>query len=237
MTEPLVLLPGMMCDARLFAAQLADLGRDRAVMVAPITGGESIGDIAEALLPQLPARFALAGLSMGGIVAMEILRRAPDRVTRLCLMDTNALAETPASAAAYEPWIIGAKAGRLEEILRQVMRPEFLAPGPGRVEVLNSFLQMAMDLGPEVFIRQVRALQKRSDQQPTLRKCRCPVLVMCGELDGLTPLKRHVFMADLIPYAQLKVIPDAGHLPVLEQPEAVNAALRDWLKQPLVLRA
>ena len=237
MSEPLVFLPGMMCDARVFAPQVTALSRDYVVTVAPITLGERIEEIASAILPLLPHKFALAGLSMGGIVAMEILRKAPDRVTRLALMDTNALAETPASAAAYEPLIIGAKAGRLDDMMRQMMRPEYLAPGPQRVEVLNSFLDMARDLGPDVFIRQIRALQRRRDQQATLRKCKCPTLVMCGELDGLTPLKRHTFMADLIPYADLKVIPDAGHLPTLEQPERVTAVLRDWLKQPLVLRA
>lgn len=237
MSEPLVFLPGMMCNARVFAPQVTALSRDHVVTVAPITLGERIEEIASAILPLLPHKFALAGLSMGGIVAMEILRKAPDRVTRLALMDTNALAETPASAAAYEPLIIGAKAGRLDDMMRQMMRPEYLAPGSQRVEVLNSFLEMARDLGPDVFIRQIRALQRRRDQQATLRKCKCPTLVMCGELDGLTPLKRHTFMADLIPYADLKVIPDAGHLPTLEQPERVTAVLRDWLKQPLVLRA
>jgi pimeloyl-ACP methyl ester carboxylesterase len=118
MPDPLVLLPGMMCDARLFAPQMADLSRDHAVMVAPISQGERVEEIASDLLGLLPAKFALAGLSMGGIVAMELLRRAPERITRLALMDTNPLAETPQSAAAYEPMIIGARAGRLDEVLR-----------------------------------------------------------------------------------------------------------------------
>jgi pimeloyl-ACP methyl ester carboxylesterase len=237
MHEPLVFLPGMMCDARLFAPQLNDLSRDHVVTVAPITGGERIEEIANAILPALPDRFALAGLSMGGIVAMEIMRKAPERVTRLALMDTNALAETPNSAASYEPLIIGAKAGKLEESLRQMMRPEYLAPGPARFAVLSDFVEMALDIGPEVFIRQIRALQRRSDQQATLRKIKCPTLILCGEHDGLTPVKRHSFMAELIPYAHLEIIPDAGHLPTLEQPEKVTQALRDWMKQPLVLRA
>lgn len=236
MNEPLVLLPGMMCDARLFGPQLADLSRDQVVTVAPITQGDRVEEIASSILPLLPQRFALAGLSMGGIVAMEILRRAPERVTRIALMDTNALAETPASAAAYEPMIIGAKSGKLDQVMRDMMRPDFLAPGPHRPEVLAAFQQMARDLGPEVFVRQVRALQRRRDQQATLRKCKCPALVLCGEHDGLTPLKRHTFMAELIPYAHLTVIPEAGHLPTLENPAATNAALRDWLRMPLVLR-
>jgi pimeloyl-ACP methyl ester carboxylesterase len=237
MQEPLVFLPGMMCDARLFAPQLIDLGRDHVVSVAPITGGDRIEDIANAILPNLPERFALAGLSMGGIVAMELMRKAPERITRLALMDTNALAETPAGAAAYEPLIIGAKAGRLEETMRQLVLPEHLAPGPTRLAVMNELLQMAQDLGPDVFVNQARALQRRRDQQATLRKVKCPTLVMCGEHDGLTPIKRHAFMAELIPYAELEVIEGAGHLPTLEQPARVNDALRRWMKLPLVLRS
>ncbi len=229
MTEPVVLLPGMMCDARLFHHQMLHLSRERAVTIAPITQGERIEEIASGLLDQLPKRFALAGLSMGGIVAMEILRRAPDRVTRICLMDTDALADTPQIAAAREPMIVGARAGRLDEVMKQAMRPEFLAPGPGRVAVLEQVMTMARDLGPEIFVRQSRALQRRPDQQGTLRKIRVPTLILCGAHDGLTPLKRHRFMAELIEGAELHVIEEAGHIPTLETPEAVTAALRDWL--------
>lgn len=236
MSEPLVLLPGMMCDARLYGPQIAELSSEFAVTVAPITQGERIEEIASGLLPLLPAKFALAGLSMGGIVAMAILRRAPDRVTRIALMDTNPLAETPQSSAAYEPMIVGARAGRLEQILSDFMRPEFLAPGPHRTEILAMLREMGMYLGPEVFVRQARALQRRRDQQGTLRRCKVPSLVLCGEHDGLTPPKRHTFMAELIPYAELRIIEGAGHLPTLEQPAATTAALRDWLKQPFVLQ-
>ncbi|SDO40900.1 Pimeloyl-ACP methyl ester carboxylesterase [Lutimaribacter pacificus] len=236
MAEPLVFLPGMMCDARLFEPQLTALSRERPVMVAPVSGGERIEEIASGLLDALPRKFALAGLSMGGIVAMEILRRAPDRVARIALMDTNPLAETPQSASAYEPLLIKARAGRLDEALRDMMRPDYLAPGPGRMEVMNRFLGMAADHGPEVFTRQVRALQRRRDQQPTLRRCKVPALVLCGAHDGLTPPKRHSFMAELIPYAGLAIIDEAGHLPTLENPEAVTGALRGWLAQPFVLQ-
>lgn len=236
MPETLVLLPGMMCDARLFVPQIADLSRDHVVTVAPITQGERVEEIASAILDGLPAKFALAGLSMGGIVAMELLRRAPERITRIALMDTNPLAETPQTAAAYEPMIIGARAGRLDEVMRGFMRPDFLAPGPQRLSVLNKVFDMARDLGPEILVRQVRALQRRRDQQAVLRKCKVPALVLCGEHDRLTPLKRHAFMAELIPSARLEVIADAGHLPTLEAPEAVTTALRAWLKQPYVLQ-
>ena len=120
MTEPLVLLPDMMCDARLFSHQINALSNERAVMVAPITQGERIEEIASAMLDQLPAGFAVAGVGMGGMVAMELLRRAPQRVARIALMNTNPLADTPAIAAARDLSIVGARSGRLEEILREV---------------------------------------------------------------------------------------------------------------------
>lgn len=236
MAEPLVFLPGMMCDARLFGPQIAALSADHAVMTAPISGSDRMGEIAAYVLEQAPEKFALAGLSMGGIVAMEVMRRAPDRVTRIALMDTNPLAETPQSAAAYEPMVVGARAGQLEQVMRGFMRPEFLAPGPQRAEILALTMDMALNMGPEVFERQARALQRRRDQQSTLRKCKVPALVLCGELDGLTPVKRHTFMAELIPYAKLAIIEGAGHLPTLEQPDATTAALRAWMAQPFVLR-
>ncbi len=232
MTEPLVLLPGMMCDARLFDPQITALSRERAVMVAPVTHGERVEEIASNIIDQLPLRFALAGLSFGGIVAMEVLRRVPDRVSRLCLMDTNPLAEPPAVAAMREPMIVRARAGRLDEVLQDAMRPDYLAPGPGRIGVLNHMFEMGRELGVEVFVNQSRALQRRRDQQGTLRKLKVPTLVLCGEFDTLTPVKRHEFMAELIPGATLQVIEDAGHIPVLEQPERTNQALRDWLDQP-----
>ncbi len=236
MTEPVVLLPGLMCDARLFGPQIADLSRDHTVVCAPITGGERIEEIASSLLDTLPKRFALAGLSMGGIVAMEIIRRAPDRVTRLALMDTNPLAETPQQAAARDPQIIRARTGKLDEVMRDELKPNYLAPGPHRSEILNLVMDMAHGFGTDVFVRQSRALQRRRDQQATLRRIAVPTLVLCGEHDALCPVKRHTFMAELIPNARLRVIEAAGHLPTLEAPDATCNALRDWLRLPLVLR-
>ena len=236
MAEPLVLLPGMMCDARLFGPQIAELSADTAVMCAPVTQGERIEEIASGLLDLLPKRFALAGLSMGGIVAMELLRRAPDRITRIALMDTNPLAETPVVAANREPQIVKVRSGRMLEVMRDEMKPNYLAPGPYRSDVLDLVMDMAETLGPEVFIRQSRALQRRRDQQAVLRKCKVPALILSGRHDELCPVKRHSFMAELIPYAELVVLEDSGHLPTLEQPAETTAALRIWMKQPWVLQ-
>lgn len=235
--EPIVFLPGMMCDARAFAPQVAALSRRHPVVIAPIDLGDTIGEIASNLLLSMPEKFALVGHSMGGIVAMELVRRAPERVTRLALLSTNALAETPSSAGAYEPWIVAAKAGRLEDALREMMRQDYFAPGEGRLAILNAFIEMARAQGEEAFVRQCRALQRRRDMQSTLRRCKVPTMVLCGEFDGLTPVKRHKSMADLIPSAELKVVSGAGHFPMLEQPAVTTEAITGWLEQPYLLRA
>jgi len=236
MAEPLVLLPGMMCDARLFGPQIAELSAEFSIMVCPVTRGERIEEIASGLLDELPARFALAGLSMGGVVAMELLRRAPDRITRLALMDTSPLAETPQASTAREPQIVKVRTGRLQELMRDDILPTYLGPGAFGAEITELMLDMADALGPDVFVRQSRALQRRRDQQVTLRKCKVPTLVMCGQYDELCPVKRHTFMAELIPGAELRVLDGAGHLPTLETPAETTLALRDWMRQPLILR-
>ncbi|WP_170375929.1 alpha/beta fold hydrolase [Ruegeria atlantica] len=232
MIEPLVLLPEMMCDARLFEPQINSLSRQRAVTVAPISLGERIEEIASSLMDQLPRRFALAGSGMGGVVALELVRRAPDRVSRLCLMATDAQADTPQTAAAREELLVATKMGRLEEVMRRIISSNTLAPGPRRIPILNDLVAMALDLGPEVFERQIRALQRRPDQQGGLRRIKVPTLVLSGAHDTLTPLRKHTFMSELIPGADLKVIDEAGHLPTLEAPDFVNDALTQWLSAP-----
>lgn len=234
MPEPLLLLPGMMCDARLFAPQLAAFSGRRAVQVAPMTG-DTIESIAASVIANAPPQFALAGLSMGGIVAMEVLKQAPDMVTRLALLDTNPMAELPEVAAAREPQIALVKAGRLEDVMREEMKPRYLAPGPQRLEVLNIVMDMAKTLGPDIFISQSRALMRRPDQQETLRNAECPVLVLCGSHDTVCPVSRHEFMAEIIPNATLEIIEDAGHLPTLEKPAETTDALDRWLHDRLLL--
>jgi len=236
MAEPLLLIPGMMCDARIYAPQLTEFSRERPVHIACLQKCETIEDMAQAVLATAPEHFALAGHSMGGIVAMEVVRRAPERVTRVALMSTNSQAEPPTIAAEREPQIVGVMAGRLDEVMQDVMRPEYLAEGPRRGDILTLVRNMALAVGEGEFVRQSRALQRRQDQQKTLRKIRMPAMVLCGAEDTLTLPRRHEFMSELIPYGTLKIIEGAGHIPMLEAPEATNAALREWLNEPLVLR-
>ena len=227
---PVVLLPGMMCDARLFAQQVAALSRTRPVHLAPIGARDTVAALADAVLAHAPPRFALAGLSMGGIVAMEVLRRAPERVERLALLDTNPMAETEGVRARRGPQIARARDGGLEAVMRDEMKPHYLADGPDRRAILDLCMDMALGLGPEVFDRQSRALASRPDQCDTLRAWRGPTLVLMGEEDRLCPRDRHDLMHALVPGSRLAVIPGAGHLPTLERPEETTAELVRWLE-------
>ena len=225
---PLVLLPGMMCDARLWAPQMGALGR-RTVIHGAITEHDTMEAMAARVLADAPPRFALAGLSMGGIVAMEIVRQAPARVERLALLDTNPLAELPEVRARRAPQIAKARAGQLRDVLRDEMKPNYLAEGPEKARILDLCMDMALALGPEVFERQSRALAARPDQQETLRAYRGPALVLMGEADRLCPRDRHELMHALLPGSRLAVIGGAAHLPTLEQPGRTTAELLSWL--------
>jgi pimeloyl-ACP methyl ester carboxylesterase len=228
---PLVLLPGMMCDARLFAPQIAALSARRAVHCAPIGAADTVQALAAAVLAHAPPRFALAGLSMGGIVAMEVVRQGADRIRGLALLDTNPRAELDAVRAGREPQIARVRAGGLAAIMRDEMKPNYLTEGPHRAALLDLCMDMALALGPEVFVNQSRALQTRPDQQDTLRAVRCPTLILCGRDDRLCPVERHELMHDLIPDSRLVVIDDAGHMPTLERLVPTTAALAQWLEQ------
>ncbi len=229
MREPLVLLPGMMCDGRLFTPQIAAFSCERAVTVAPLTGADTMAALAGSILEIAPPRFALAGLSMGGIVAMEMHRQAPERITRLALLDTNALADSPANAPIREAQVEKALSGGLQAVMRDEMKPNYLTEGPNRDQILDLCMKMAQDLGPQTFADQSHAIQVRPDQSETLKTVRVPTLVLCGEDDRLCPLQRHQLMHNLIPGSRLAVIPGAGHLPTLEQPDLTNRTLNEWL--------
>lgn len=231
MKDPLVLLPGMMCDARLFGPQITAFSHERMVAAAPLGEHDTVSALARDVLAAAPRRFALAGLSMGGIVAMEVMRQAPERITRLALLDTNPKAEAEVVAQKREPQIAKVGNGQLRSVMRDEMKPNYLTDGPNMGQILDLCMAMAETLGPDVFVRQSRALQTRPDQQETLRKVDVPTLILCGEDDTLCPLHRHELMQTLIPHATLRVIEKAGHLPTLEQPQKTNEALATWLNQ------
>ncbi|EBA13485.1 alpha/beta fold hydrolase [Roseobacter sp. CCS2] len=231
MKEPLLLLPGMMCDARLYGPQIEAFSHERPIVTAPLNDHATVEALARDILDTAPQQFALAGLSMGGIVAMEVIRQAPDRVTRLALLDTNPKAEHPTVAQNREPQMQKVRDGHLRAVMRDEMKPNYLTDGPRMGQILDLCMAMADALGPDVFINQSRALQSRPDQQDTLRSVNVPTLILCGEDDALCPIHRHTLMHELIPGSALKIIKNAGHLPTLEQPQITNEALAQWLNQ------
>ena len=231
MQEPLILLPGMMCDGRLFAHQMAALSTERLITVGALTGAASFADLAAAILRNAPPRFALAGLSMGGICAMEIVRQAPERVSRLALLDTNALPDPTDRAPVRDAQVASVLAGGLQEVMREEMKPNYLADGPNRQAILDLCMDMADALGPQVFADQSQAIKTRPDQRDTLRAVSIPTLILCGREDRLCPLERHTLMHELVAGSDLVVIEGAGHLPTLEKPDETTQALQAWLNR------
>ncbi len=232
MNEPLpvVLIPGLLCSARLYAAQIPALWPCGPVTIADHTRDETMTAIARRILAAAPARFALAGLSMGGYISFEILRQAPQRVVKLALLDTTARADTPEAMAARRAQIAQVVAGGLAEVAdAQFMRLVHpLRREDADLREINRL--MAWEVGAEGFVRQQTAIIGRVDSRPMLKDIRCPALVLVGEADSLTPPDRAAEMAHGIPGAQLLEVPECGHLSTLERPEVVTHALLEWLQ-------
>lgn len=228
---PIVLIPGLVCTAELFAPQIPMLWPHGPVTVASTLEGDSIAAIAAAVLRDAPPRFALGGLSMGGYVALEIMRQAPERVLKLALLDTAARPDTPEQSSQRHALIARAQAGELEPVLRQIA-PNLLHPDHrANQELIEVQVRMGLAVGADGFARQQTAIIGRIDSRPHLAAIKVPTLVLVGDRDALTPPDRSEEMAAAIPDARLVVIPECGHASTLEQPEAVNAALVEWLSR------
>lgn len=225
----LLMLPGLLLDRRLFEAQIRALEGEAAVTVPRLDTHDEIGALAGSILAAAPARFALLGLSMGGYVALEMMRRAPERIERLALLDTQAAADDEAARAAREDRIRRAEAGRFDEVLDE-LHPSWVHPDRAADPALRGELRaMAEGIGPHGFVREVRAIMSRPDSRPDLARIGCPTLVLCGREDAVTPVAAHQEMATAIPDATLVVLPRSGHLTPLERPDAVTAQIRVWL--------
>jgi pimeloyl-ACP methyl ester carboxylesterase len=231
--EKLILLPGMLCDARLFAPQVDALSDMHDLEVLGIDGADSIDALADQVLARAPDRFNLAGLSMGAIVAMAIVGKAPERVTRLALLDTNHHADAPGRDQVRNRQIEAVRNGRMRQVVVDEMKPVYLAKANHSDQaLLDLLIDMAMDLGPEVFVRQSVALRDRVDQTAALRAYCGQTLVLCGAEDTLCPVERHREMTALLDQSVLRIVENAGHISTLENAPAVNAALSQWLDTP-----
>ena len=233
--QQLLLLPGLMCDARLWRHQIDAVDDICIPVVADLTRATSIADMARQALAQVTGPAAVAGLSMGGIVAFEIWRQAPERVSRLMLLDTNARADPPERKALRMEQIGRVLGGALNEVVIEELKPLYVAQeNRADTRLMHEIVAMAMDLGENVFVRQSSALRDRLDSADTLPTITCPTVVACGAEDRLCPLAFHEFIAERIPNRRLEVIDGAGHLPTMEQPRRVTALMRDWLQEPFV---
>ncbi len=226
----LVLIPGLLCDAQLWRAQVELLADAAEMWVADHTRSATMSAVARDVLADAPYdSFALAGLSMGGYVALEIMRQAPQRVRRLALLDTSARGESKEQSERRHAFIElaarGKFAGVTEALMPQLVHPSRL----GDRSLTEAIKRMAANVGKDAFVRQQQAIMSRAESRPLLAAIKCPTLVLCGREDQLTPLDRHEEMAAGIKGAKLEVIEECGHVSTMEKPEQVNRAMRRWL--------
>jgi len=229
-TLPLVLVPGLLCSARVYAPQIAALWPFGPVTVADHRRDDTMAAIAARILANAPPRFALAGLSMGGYIAFAMMRQAPQRIAKLALLDTSARPDMPEQTAEREKFISMSEAGQFADVAA-VLTLRYLHRNRHSDETLKAIIRdMAAENGTETFVRHLRAIMSRPDSRPLLAAIRCPTLVLVGDGDELLPPALAKEIAAGIPGARLVIVPDCGHLCTLEKPEPVNAALAEWLE-------
>ncbi len=227
---PLVLLPGTLCDARLWAHQTQYLTDIAAPSVGDLTRDDSITAMAQRALDAAPARFVLAGLSLGAIVAFEIMRQAPERVIALALLNTNPAAPDDHQVAVWREEIQLATSGRFAEFVEDRWIPTLLGASGGRGAFLRNVIHgMAYTVGPEGYARQLSAQIGRPDSWSSFAAIACPAIVIGGRQDTLCPPALQQAIAAAIPNARLAIVENCGHLSARERPEAVTALLRQWL--------
>ncbi|OHC75970.1 MAG: alpha/beta hydrolase [Rhodospirillales bacterium RIFCSPLOWO2_12_FULL_58_28] len=225
----LLLLPGLLCDSLLWRHQVKALADIAETSVADLTRDDDIQAMARSVLAEAPAIFALAGLSMGGYLAMEIMRQAPHRVERLALLDTSPLADAAEQTERRRMFISMSDHGEFKGVTQRLLPMLIHKDRLEDKELCATIMQMADNIGKDAFKRQQMAIISRPDSRRDLERIQCKTLVLCGRQDALTPLALHQDMAAAIPHGALAVIEGAGHLSTLEQPAAVNVALREWL--------
>ena len=225
----LLLLPGLLCDAALWRHQVETLADVAEVTVGDLTRDDAIPAMAERILAEAPSSFALAGLSMGGYVAQEIMRQAPERVERLALFDTNARADTEAQVATRKDLIRISQTGKFKGVTPRLL-PNLVHPDHLKVPAIAGVvMEMAERVGQEAFTRQQTAILNRKDGRQDLEAIRVPTLICCGRQDAITPVALHEEMHAHIVGSRFVIVEDAGHLTPLEQPHAASAVMRYWL--------
>ena len=231
MSTPIVLVPGLNCTAECYAGQIPALWQFGSVQVADHKRGSTMAEIAAAILGDAPPRFALAGFSMGGYIVFEMLRQEPERITRLALIDTMARLDTPERLQKRHDAIRLAQAGKHRQIVAANYAESVHPQNAGDAAIRETSIRMAVENGPEVYIRQQQAIIGRPDSLPLLPTIGVPTTIIVGEADTITPVADSRIMADTIPNAELVMIAGAGHMSPTEQPAAAAAALVGWMQR------
>jgi len=228
-TMPIVLVPGLICSPRIWTPLLPALWRHGPVTIANHIRDDSMAAIARRILQEAPPRFALSGHSMGGYIAFEIMRQAPERVGKLALLNTQARPDTPEATARRRGMMARAQSGGYREVVDDLCA-NFVHPSRSGDAILRQIVHdMAADVGVDAFVRQQNAIMARPDSRPMLTAIRCPTLVLTCDSDNIVPNKLSQEMTDAIAGSCLVVLDDCGHLPQLERPEATIEALAEWL--------
>ncbi len=229
---PIVFAPGMMCDDRLFEKQASAMVCDRPVSIADFSKDDTIAAIANRLLNDAPARFYLAGLSMGGIVAFEVWRQAAKRVAGMALLNTTPFADSPARRDTRLEQIKRVGDGQLKTVVMEELKPNYLGVKTKTDQaVLDEIYTMAERLGPDVFVAQSRALMARTDSAKTLPTITCPTIVIAGEEDEVCPAELHEIMHNGISGSSLHILPECGHLSTMESPDEVTTMLQNHVAE------
>lgn len=228
MSYPIILITGQLLTDAVWQP-LLDTWADREVIIADNRSDDTIEGFAQRLLDNAPPTFVLVGHAMGGFVAFEVMRRAPDRVAKLALISTLASADGPAQTARRQGYIDLVESGRFDQVVEE--RIPILFPEEKRddARLLGIARQMAADTGAETFLAQQRAIMARIDSRPRLGEIVVPTLLIWGEKDGITSRAHHDEIADAVPGARLEVVPGVGHLPTVEAPEVLAPLLTDFL--------
>lgn len=227
---PLVLLPGTLCDATLFAHQVKNLEDVAIPQVIDVHHQDHLPDVADYVLSQVDGAFAVAGLSYGGIVAFELWRQAPERITKIALLNTNPHEASPQTREKQKRFVGMAHLGEFQEITTDFLKDVMLHPNHQKDTTLRKqVFEMAEHIGIQGFVNEVKAQLNRPSSMPTLPHITCPTLVLTGREDIVIPVHIHEQMADQLPHSRLVIVEQCGHLSTMEQPNIVTQALRDWL--------
>ena len=226
--QNLLLIPGLVCDAAVWHHQTTHLADIAEIVVPAVAQGEGIAGMAQIVLDAAPPQFALAGFSMGGYVALEMLRRAPQRITRLALLDTSARADTPQKAEWRRKVIAMCERGKFAAVIDSMM-PMLLHADQQNGPLPPFVREMVGRVGVDVYVRRQQAIASRKDSRELLKSASQPVRSICGREDGMSTVGEHIEIAGLAPHGRFSIIEQCGHMTILERPQVATALLRDWL--------